>query len=175
MEHLCDPDHPALGLPGATWRRRQTLLLPAMLSGGAAAPPTAAAQADAVDLLLVLAINASGTSTLTSSAFNARAVLGRWSTPVVLSAIASRPLGVIGMALVEWGAPGGAATVGWHRVGGEVSAGRLAEAVRSCRADGGKQHCYYLSWRTGSFGSSGKPSPASIRRLFQTAVTQFRP
>ena len=53
------------GLPpclyGALWRRRQALLLPAALSG-AVAPRTAAsaARADAVDLLLVLAVDASG-------------------------------------------------------------------------------------------------------------------
>ena len=120
---------PLRGLPGAAWRRRQTLLLPAVLSG-VAAPPRAVAQAGAVDLLLVLAIDASGSIDADEFRLQREGCAGALVHPVVLSAIASRPLGVIGVALVEWGAPGGAATVvDWHRVSDAASADRLAEAV----------------------------------------------
>lgn len=121
-------DAPLPPRPGAPWRRRQTLLLPAILSG--AAPPTAAAQADAVDLLLVLAIDASGSIDADEFRLQREGCAGALVHPAVLSAIASRPQGAIGVALVEWGAPGGAATVvDWHRVSGAASAEKLAGAV----------------------------------------------
>lgn len=114
---------------GASWRRRQTLLLPAILSG-AVAPLAAAAQGEAVDLLLVLAIDASGSIDADEFRLQREGCAGALVHPAVLSAIASRPQGAIGVALVEWGAPGGAATVvDWHRVSGAASAERLAGAV----------------------------------------------
>lgn len=109
--------------------RRQALLLPAALAG-AAAPWDAAAQADEVDLLLVLAIDASGSIDADEFRLQREGCAGALVHPAVLSAIASRPKGAIGVALVEWGAPGGAATVvDWHRVTGLASAERLAGAV----------------------------------------------
>ncbi len=109
-------------------QRRQALLLPAVLAG--AAPLSAATQADAVDLLLVLAIDASGSIDAGEFRLQREGCAGALVHPAVLSAIASRPLGDIGVAMVEWGAPGGAATVvDWHRVSGLASAERLAAAV----------------------------------------------
>ena len=126
-------DTPLPRRQGVSWRRRQALLLPALLSG-AAVPATAAAQADAtadaVDLLLVLAIDASGSIDAGEFRLQREGCAGALVHPAVLSAITSRPLGAIGVALVEWGAPGGAATVvDWHRVSGAASAERLAGAV----------------------------------------------
>ncbi len=115
-------------LPGAL-SRRQALLLSAVLVG-AVAPPDAIAQADAVDLLLVLAIDASGSIDTDEFRLQREGCAEALVHQAVLSAIASRPQGVIGVALVEWGAPGGAATVvGWHRVSSLASAERLAAAV----------------------------------------------
>ena len=125
-------DTPLPGLRAGAWRRRQALLLPALLSGAAAPSPAAAqgAASDAVDLLLVLAIDASGSIDAGEFRLQREGCAGALVHPAVLSAIASRPLGVIGVALVEWGAPGGAATVvDWQRVDGPASAERLAAAV----------------------------------------------
>ena len=49
-----------------------------------------------------------------------------------------------------------------------------SRCLHQSRADGGKQQCYRSSWRIGSFGSSGRVPPASIRRLTHSAITQFR-
>lgn len=120
-------DTPPPSQPGAL-SRRQTLLLPAVLAG--VAPLSAAAQAETVDLLLVLAIDASGSIDTDEFRLQREGCAEALVHPAVLSAIASRPQGVIGVALVEWGAPGGAATVvDWHRVNGLASAERMAAAV----------------------------------------------
>ena len=134
---------PSLARPG--WRRRQALLLPAALVGAAASPPPveppgaqgiragstdATAQDAAVDLLLVLAIDASGSIDGDEFRLQREGCAGALVHPAVLNAIGAGALGAIGVAMVEWGTPGGAATVvGWHRVDGAASAERLADAV----------------------------------------------
>ena len=61
-------------------------------------------------------------------------------------------------------------------IGARLGAGWRSAGRRPARqADAGERRCYCLSWRIGSFGSLGRPSPASIRRLSQSVVTQFRP
>jgi 3alpha(or 20beta)-hydroxysteroid dehydrogenase len=56
----------------------------------------------------------------------------------------------------------------------ERSGGGSIVNISSCRADGERQQCYRSSWRITSFRSSGRLPPASICRLSQTAITQFR-
>ncbi|MBC7802097.1 MAG: DUF1194 domain-containing protein [Gemmatimonadaceae bacterium] len=104
-------------------------MLPAVLAG-AVVPPPAIAQAEAVDLLLVLAIDASGSIDGDEFRLQREGCAGALMHPAVLSAVASRPHGAIGVALVEWGSPGGAATVvDWKRLSGPASAEALAQAV----------------------------------------------
>lgn len=120
------------GRHGAPWRRRQALLLPAALSGAVASPgaPAGAARAEAVDLLLVLAVDASGSIDADEFRLQREGCAEALVHPAVLAAVASQPSGAIGVAVVEWGSPGGAATVvDWHRVDGAASAQRLARAV----------------------------------------------
>ncbi|MFT8244274.1 DUF1194 domain-containing protein [Roseomonas sp. BN140053] len=123
---MSDPFPPSRRRAGS-WRRRQALLLPAALT--VAATP-AVAQGGAVDLLLVLAIDASGSIDAEEFRLQREGCAEALTHPAVLSAIGSRPLGAIGVALVEWGAPGGAATaVDWHQVDGRAAAEALAAAV----------------------------------------------
>ncbi|UFN47597.1 DUF1194 domain-containing protein [Roseomonas sp. OT10] len=111
-----------------TFRRRGALLLPGALALGAAA--AARAEPGEVDLLLVLAIDASGSIDADEFRLQREGCAEALAHPAVLSAVASRPLGAIGVAMVEWGAPGGAATVvDWHRLDGVVAAERLGRAV----------------------------------------------
>ena len=105
-------------------RRAALLLPPAVLAGGAAA------QEAGVDLLLVLAIDASGSIDADEFRLQREGCAEALTHPAVLSAIGAGSRAAIGVALVEWGAPGGAATVvGWHRISGAASAGTLARAV----------------------------------------------
>jgi len=107
--------------------RRASLLLPPAL---AAAPRAARARGDAVDLLLVLAIDASGSIDADEFRLQREGCADALAHPAVLAAASSGPRGAIGVALVEWGAPGGAETVvGWHRLGDAASAAALARAV----------------------------------------------
>ena len=120
--------HPGRNAP--RWRRRDALLLPGAVALGGAPLAGAAAQDAAVDLLLVLAIDASGSIDADEFRLQREGCAEALSHPAVLSAVASRPLGAIGVALVEWGAPGGAATVvDWHQLDGAAAAERLGRAV----------------------------------------------
>lgn len=105
--------------------RRQMLSLPLL----ATATP---ARADGeVDVLLVLAIDASGSISPEEFRLQREGCAEAIGHPSVLAAIGSGPSGAIGIAMVEWGAPGGAATVvEWHRVADAASAGVVATAFR---------------------------------------------
>jgi hypothetical protein len=99
--------------------------MPAVLAG----PPTGA-QPAAVDLLLVLAVDASGSIDADEFRLQREGYAEALSHPSVLGAIAGKPQGAIAVAMVEWGAPGGAATVvEWMRVADAASARALAAAV----------------------------------------------
>lgn len=112
----------------ARLRRRMVLAAPGLLM---ARPEPVAAQAPAVDLLLVLAVDASGSIDPDEFALQRDGLAEAISHPAVLAAIGSRPRGAIGVAMVEWGAPGGAATVvDWMRVADAASADAAAEAMR---------------------------------------------
>lgn len=107
-------------------RRRSLLALP-----GALAPTAAAAQPlPELDLLLVLAVDASGSIDPDEFRLQREGYAEALTHPAVLAAITGKPRGAIAVAMVEWGAPGGAATVvDWMRVHDVASARTLAEAV----------------------------------------------
>lgn len=106
-------------------RRRALLAAPAL----AALP--ARAQGAPVDSLLVLAVDASGSIDADEFALQREGIAEAIAHPAVLAAIRSQPRGAIGIAMVEWGSPGGAATVvDWHRVSDPASAAVAAAAMR---------------------------------------------
>lgn len=95
-------------------------------------PGAASAQAGAVDLLLVLAVDASGSIDADEFDLQREGIAEALTFPAVLAAIASGPRGAIGVAMVEWGSPGGAATVvGWQRIADAASAAQAAAAMRA--------------------------------------------
>lgn len=110
--------------------RRAVLAAPAIL-GAAVGPAEAQEAAGAVDLLLVLAVDASGSIDQDEFALQRDGIAGAVTHPAVLAAIRSKPRGAIGIAMVEWGSPGGAETVvGWQRVSDPASAAVAAAALR---------------------------------------------
>ncbi len=110
-------------------RRRSLLGAPALAALPAGGQ--GAAQGAWVDTLLVLAVDASGSIDADEFALQRDGIAEAIAHPAVLAAIRSRPLGAIGVAMVEWGSPGGAATVvDWMRVGDEASAAAAADAMR---------------------------------------------
>lgn len=105
--------------------RRSILALPA------AAPLTAVA-ADRVDLLLALVVDASGSIDPEEFRLQREGYAEALTDPAVLAAIRARPGGAIAVAMVEWGSPGGAATVvDWRAVADPASAAVLADAIRA--------------------------------------------
>ncbi len=109
--------------------RRQMIALPAALAAPAAIS-SARAEGE-VDVLLVLAVDASGSISEEEFRLQREGCADALSHEAVLAAIRGGPLGAIGIAMVEWGAPGGAATVvGWHHVSDAASAAVAAEAFR---------------------------------------------
>ncbi|WP_149540138.1 DUF1194 domain-containing protein [Siccirubricoccus phaeus] len=116
-------------------QRRRLLAMPAgiiapcVASRAAPAQPLLA-QAAELDLLLVLAVDASGSIDADEFQLQREGYAEALSHPSVIAAIQSRPRAAIGVAMVEWGAPGGAETVvDWMRVADAASARALAEAV----------------------------------------------
>ncbi len=109
----------------ATLRRRAVLAAPALLAR------RAQGQGAGVDLLLVLAVDASGSIDPDEFALQREGLAEAIAHPGVLSAIRSKPRQAIGVAMVEWGSPGGAATVvDWMRIGDVGSAEAAASAMR---------------------------------------------
>ena len=107
-------------------QRRRILALPAALAG----PAPALAQPPELDTLLVLAMDASGSIDADEFRLQREGYAEALSHPAVLAAIASRPQGAIAVAVVEWGAPGGATTVvGFRRIAGAADAAGLARAL----------------------------------------------
>ena len=125
-------------MPSPVLRRRALLASPAIISPALAAVP-AAAQAPRVDLLLVLAVDASGSIDDAEFALQREGIVEALSHSAVLAAIRSGRNGAIGVAMVEWGSPGGATTVvDWQRIadqaGAEAAAQAMLEAPRSRQA-----------------------------------------
>ncbi len=116
----------ANGQGPARLRRRDVLAAPVLLAPSA----PAVAQNGAVDLLLVLAVDASGSIDDDEFSLQREGLSEAIAHPAVLGAIRSRPRAAIGIAMVEWGSPGGAATVvDWMRVGDRASADAAARAM----------------------------------------------
>lgn len=110
---------------GRLWRRA-LLAAPALL-----ATPAAPAQSGAVDLLLVLAVDASGSIDADEFALQREGIAEALAHPAVLGAIRSKPRAAIGVAMVEWGSPGGAETVvEWRRIADAASAEAAAAEFR---------------------------------------------
>ncbi|MCA3427412.1 MAG: DUF1194 domain-containing protein [Roseomonas sp.] len=107
------------------WPRRGVLLTPALISA------TAQAQAASeVDLLLVLAMDASGSIDGDEFRLQREGIAESITHPAVLAAIAANPRRAIALAMTEWGSPGGATlVVDWHRVSDAASAQVFANAV----------------------------------------------
>ena len=107
------------------WPRRGVLMAPALIG--------AAVQAQAVpevDLLLVLAMDASGSIDADEFRLQREGIAESIIHPAVLAAIAANPRRAIAIAMTEWGSPGGAAlVVDWHRVADAASAQVFANAV----------------------------------------------
>jgi hypothetical protein len=83
-----------------------------------------------VDLALVLAVDASGSIDQAEFQLQKEGIASAVVAGPALSAISSGPNGRIAIAYVEWGSPGGAATiVNWMIVDNAASAGRFAAAV----------------------------------------------
>jgi hypothetical protein len=107
-------------------RRRAALAL------GAAAMAAPAAAADPVDVALVLAADASGSITPDEFTLQKEGIAEALADTRTLAAIRSGAVGRIAVAYVEWGSPGGAATVlGWQAIGtaGEAASFGAALAV----------------------------------------------
>ena len=100
-----------------------------LLAALAAATPALAQPAE-VDALLVLAVDASGSIDADEFQLQREGYAEALSHPAVLAAIGAKPRGAIGVAMVEWGSPGGAATVvDWLRVADAAGARALSDAV----------------------------------------------
>jgi len=109
-------------------RRRALLAAPAL--GWAAARTPALAQNRQLDLLLVLAMDASGSIDEAEFRLQREGYAEALGDPAVLAAIRSKPLGAIGVAVLEWGSPGGSAlVVDWMRIDGAGTAQALGAAL----------------------------------------------
>ncbi|GAA0591968.1 DUF1194 domain-containing protein [Craurococcus roseus] len=119
---------PRLSTPGGPRRRD----LPALAAAASTLPGARAASArEDVDLLLALAVDASGSIDADEFRLQREGYAEALSHPSVLAAIGSKPLGAVAVAMVEWGSPGGATTVvDWTRLSSQAASARaLAEAV----------------------------------------------
>jgi hypothetical protein len=97
------------------------------LQGRAPALPAATAN---VDLLLVLAVDVSGSVDRTRFELQRQGYAAAFREPQVLSAIQSGPLQAIAVALMQWTGPAlQVRAVDWSRLGDEASAKAFADAI----------------------------------------------
>ncbi|HEY4161647.1 MAG TPA: DUF1194 domain-containing protein [Dongiaceae bacterium] len=107
---------------------RVLAILAALLSAASAY----AQDEPAVDVALVLSVDASGSIDPNEFALQRDGIAGAVTDADVLKAIKGGIQGRIAIALVEWGTPGAPApVVGWHLVGDDASAAAFASAVRA--------------------------------------------
>jgi hypothetical protein len=105
-------------------RRRSLALLPAAL-----AVPARAAQ---VDLLLALVVDASGSIDADEFALQRQGYAEALADPSVIAAARSGVAGAIAVCMIEWGSPGGAATVvPWMELRDVATAAALGDAIRT--------------------------------------------
>lgn len=103
--------------------RRALLAAPALLAVSASAQ-------EAVDLLLVLAMDASGSIDEDEFRLQREGYAEALTHPQVVAAIRSKRRGATAIAILEWGSPGGSERiVDWHRVADAASAQALADAL----------------------------------------------
>jgi hypothetical protein len=96
------------------------------------AAPCHARDLTAVDVALVLSVDASGSIDAQEFALQRDGIAGAVTDAEVLKAITGGIHGRIAIALVEWGTPGAPAkVVDWHLVGDDASAAEFANAVRA--------------------------------------------
>jgi hypothetical protein len=99
--------------------RRCVLAAPVLVSGP-----------EVLDVLLVLAMDASGSIREDEFRLQREGYAEALTHPAVLAAIGSRRRGAIGVAVIEWGTPGGSQViVDWTRVSGAASAQALGQAI----------------------------------------------
>ena len=102
----------------------------ALVAGGAALLATPARAREPVDVALVLAVDASGSIDQDELRLQKEGIAAAVTDPRVLAAIGAQPLGRTAFAYVEWGAPGGAATmVQWMIVADAEDAAAFGSAV----------------------------------------------
>lgn len=105
-------------------RRRSLALLPTAL-----AAPARAAQ---VDLLLALVVDASGSIDADEFALQRQGYAEALADPSVIAAARSGVAGAIAVCMIEWGSPGGAATVvPWMELRDAATAAALGDAIRT--------------------------------------------
>lgn len=102
----------------------------ALVAGTAALLAAPARAREPVDVALVLAVDASGSIDQDELRLQKEGIAAAVADPRVLAAIRSQPLGRTAFAYVEWGAPGGAATmVPWTMVADGEGAAAFGDAV----------------------------------------------
>ncbi|MBM3524231.1 MAG: DUF1194 domain-containing protein, partial [Alphaproteobacteria bacterium] len=90
----------------------------------------AAAQSSAVDLRLVLCVDASGSITDEEFRLQREGYAEAFEDERLVASIRSGPARAIAVTYLEWGSPGGArVTVPWRRIGDADSARAFADAV----------------------------------------------
>jgi hypothetical protein len=105
---------------------RLALACALLIAGGAADAPAQTA----VDLELVLAVDASGSVDAARFALQKRGYVAAFRHPRVLAAIRSGPNQAIAATMVQWTGPAlQIQVVGWTRIGAEETAGAFATAI----------------------------------------------
>ena len=108
----------------------------AVLGLAAATLPRPLRAAEPVDVALVLCADASGSIDADEFRLQKEGIAEAIADARVLAGIRSGPIGRIAVAYVEWGAPGGAATmVPWRLVGGAVPVGSVITDVVQANVD----------------------------------------
>lgn len=108
----------------APFPRRALLAAPAVLAA------RDASAREALDVLLVLAMDASGSIGEAEFLLQREGYAEALTSAPVIAAIRSKPRGGVGIAVIEWGSPGGSqTTVEWRRVTDAASAQALAAAL----------------------------------------------
>lgn len=108
----------------------------ALVAGGLSILAAPARAREPVDVALVLAADASGSIDEDELRLQKEGIAKAVADPRVLEAIRSQPLGRMAFAYVEWGSPGGAATmVPWMTVAGAEEAAAFGrDVVRAPRS-----------------------------------------
>ena len=111
-------------------QRRALLAAPALIAAPAAAQAPRGSAPERLDMLLVLAMDASGSIDGDEFRLQREGIAESITHPAVLAAIAANPRRAIALAMTEWGSPGGSAmVVDWMRIGGAADARRVADAL----------------------------------------------